>query len=202
MLGIGRGRWSWTTYEFVHFLKKSNDNAIIMSHPERSKRAAILGKAEISTFTACREQGARGISTEPKRRGRDMNTPSFSCAKGYFVYVELQRFCLDPTAAPSALWFARLLRCTSQTSVPLRFTQDDTDGCEAQHLTHKQCGCVFVNRGWRTVEDASPYKVGGFPPTTRLFAILCRGDSRIAREAQWPSANNAAIRRFLLREIF
>ena len=51
---------------------------------------------------------------------------------------------------------------------------------------------MFVNRGWRTVEDASPYKIGGFPQAMRLFAILCRGDSRIAREAQWPSANNAA----------
>ena len=99
-----------------------------MGHPERSHKAAILGKAETSTFTASREQRARGISTEPRRRGRGMNTPGFFVAKSYFAYVELQRFCLDPTAAPSALWFARLLRCTSQTSVPLRFTQDDTDG--------------------------------------------------------------------------
>ena len=83
----------------------------------------------------------RGISTEPRRRGRGMNTPSFSFAERCFACVELQRFCLDPTAAPSALWFARLLRCTSQTSVPLRFTQDDTDGCAARCLSLQRCGC-------------------------------------------------------------
>ena len=55
-----------------------------------------------------------------------MNTPSFSVVKSYFACVELQRFCLDPTAAPSALWFARLLRCTSQTSLPSLRERADT----------------------------------------------------------------------------
>ncbi len=129
--GVGRGSRSpqtRITYKFVQFLK----------NPTIPQFLGVIPSEAIKR--------SRGISTEPRRRGRGMNTPSFSFAKSYFACVELQRFCLDPTAAPSALWFARLLRCTSQTSIPLRFTQDDADGCAAPR-PRQQCGCC-VYKSW------------------------------------------------------
>ncbi len=145
---------------------------VLRGHPEQGKKAA-----------------PRDLDRAQKARARYEHAELFLCKR---------LLCVCGTAAlllRSHCGAKRLVVCSlgkalaSQTSVPLRFTQDDTDGCAAQHLTHKQCGCVFVNRGWRTVEDASPYKIGDFPPTTRLHSPpLVRGGGPHER---WWGSNNA-----------
>ena len=71
--------------DFYQFLSFSG-------HPERSNKGAILGKAEISTFTACREQRARGISTEARKPRARCEHAELLYTKCYFASLDCNAF--------------------------------------------------------------------------------------------------------------
>ena len=172
------GRRGAGPYGFVRIFKQTTAILLCVILSEATKaRFSSQTRYRRSRFAVNGE--SKDLDRGKKPRARCEHAKLF-LAKCYFACIELQRFCLDPTAAPRALWFARSLRFTSQTSTSrgrvAPFAQDDTDGMKSRMRTcPMRCFATIARRlslqnGYIVLESKSPDACK--PSTGAKVAIL------------------------------